>query len=212
MVEVIDSQIFSINKNVKVTEKFIGKSNNKLIIADNFFLFPNQVRDYALSVSYTREGGHANPGYIHRTGLNTFQFLDFTRWLKESYYGDPRENYNAPIFSFQAYDTIGSVLPHIDEVNYAGLCCLNTDEEVAGNISGTSFYRYKTGEEHTHQYSYRTEILSSSSQKDWNKYHTEYHKYNRFIFYESCLFHSAYWDQKKWSSEHPRLTFNTFTW
>ena len=162
--------------------------------------------------SYAKEGGHTNPGYIHRTGFNTFHFLDFTKCLKEMYYKDYRENYSAPIFAFQAYDTIGSVLPHIDEVNYAGLCCLNTDEEITGNISGTSFYRYKTGEEHTHQYSYRTEILSSSSQKDWNKYHTEYHQYNRFIFYESCIFHSAYWEESKWKSQHPRLTFNTFTW
>jgi len=212
MVEVIDPQIFSINKNVKVSEKYIGKSNNKLVIVDNFFLFPNQVRDYALSCKYVKEGEHSNPGYIHRTGVNLFHFLDFTRWMKETYYQDYRVNYSAPIFSFQAYDTIGKVLPHIDEVNYAGLCCLNTDEEVLGNITGTSFYRYKTGEEYSQQYSYRNSILSDSSQKDWNKYHTEYHQYNRFIFYESCLFHSAYWDEKKWESETPRLTFNTFTW
>lgn len=212
MVELIDPQVFSINKNCKVSEKYIGKSNNKLIIVDNFFLFPNQVREYALSCSYAKEGDHANPGYIHRTGFNMFQYLDFTRWVKETYYQDYRTIDYSPIFSFQAYDSIEIVIPHIDEVNYAGLCCLNTDEEVAGDISGTSFYRYKTGEEHTHPYSYRTEILKSSNLKDWNKYHTEYHQYNRFIFYESCLFHSAYWNQKQWASEHPRLTFNTFTW
>jgi hypothetical protein len=212
MVEVIDTKIFSINKNVKITEKFIGKSNNKIIIADNFFMFPNHVRQYALSCSYVKEGGHANPGYIHRTGINTFEFLNFTNWLKEYYFKDPRENYNAPIFSFQAYDKIGSILPHIDEVNYAGLCCLNTDEEIFNDISGTSFYEYKTGEEHSHAHSYRTQILDSSKLEDWNKYHTEYHQYNRFIFYESCLFHSAYWDENKWTSDNPRLTFNTFTW
>lgn len=209
MVEVINPEIFSVNKNLKVEEKYIGNFKNKILIIDNFFNYPDQVQEYALSVSYVKEGGHANPGYIHRTGFNTFEFLNFTRWAREVFYKDHRENYNAPIFSFQAYENIGEVLPHIDEVNYAGLCCLN---KISENISGTSFFKYKTGEEYSRQYSYREDIFSSSQSKDWTRYHIEYHQYNRFIFYESCLFHSAYWNKSKWGSKTPRLTFNTFTW
>jgi hypothetical protein len=212
MVEIIEEKIFTINKNFKVYEKFIGQFNNKIIIIDNFFSFPNQVRDYALSCKYVKEGGHSNPGYVHRTGVNLFHFLDFTTWVKEFYYQDYRVNQNPPIFSFQAYDKIGEVLPHIDEVNYAGLCCLNLNEELLDNISGTSFYRYRTGEEYSKQHSYRNNIFNNSSKADWEQYHIEYHKYNRFIFYESSLFHSAYWDEIRWNSEDPRLTFNTFTW
>jgi hypothetical protein len=42
--------------------------------------------------------------------------------------------------------------------------------------------------------------------------HTQYHNYNEYIFYESALFHCAYWKKENWTTKYPRFTFNTFTW
>ena len=36
--------------------------------------------------------------------------------------------------------------------------------------------------------------------------------YNEYIFYESALFHCAYWKKENWTTKYPRFTFNTFTW
>jgi len=118
-----------------------------------------------------------------------------------------------PTYAFQCYDKIPPMPPHIDDVNYAGLVPLNTDEELS-DFSGTSFFRHRgTGQEFTCTNSYRAEeCLSKFDMSLWDRYHVQHHKFNQFIFYESCMFHSAYWDQNSWAVDTPRLTFNTFTW
>jgi hypothetical protein len=215
MVELIDPKIFASNiKNV--TEKRIGNTNTKIIIVDDFFRYPDKVRDYALSAKYSKESDlHDNPGYISRFIINPGQFIHHAGYLKETYFHDYRVytiDLN-PTVSFQCYDKIGPLPPHVDDVNYAGLVPLNTDEELS-NASGTAFFRHKkTGQEFTCTDSYRAEeTLNDWDMSQWDRYHIQYHKYNQLIFYESCVFHSAYWNQTSWTVGTPRLTFNTFTW
>jgi hypothetical protein len=213
MINVIDSEIFKLDeKNITIEEKYIGNFDNKLLLVNNFFKYPQKVKEYALSCKYIKPQIGTNPGFVHQYNFNPYDFLDFCTYLRANYfnnYTSPKEDYT---FTFQAYKNVPKILPHIDSVEYAGLCCLNDEDEIKENISGTSFYRYKSGEEYTFRNSYRNEILKSSRLKDWNVYHTQYHKFNQFIFYESGLFHSAYWNKINWNHDTPRLTFNSFTW
>ena len=217
MVELIDPSIFENNLNrSRIKEIRIGNSNSKLIIIDDFFVHPEKVREYALSAKYAKESSaHDNPGYISRFPFEPEQFLHTCGYLKEVHFHDYRLNTIdlTPTFAFQCYDKIGPMPPHIDDVNYAGLVPLNTDEELS-TFSGTAFFRHRgTGQEFTCTNSYRAEeCLTKWDMSLWDRYHIQHHKFNQFIFYESCMFHSAYWDQNSWAVDTPRLTFNTFTW
>ena len=214
---------FSINSDIIIRERFIGKSKSKILIAENFFNNPNFIREYALSAVYVDEKSNSNLGnlndethwYTHRFSMNEHHYREFLSWAKKNVFQDRNwQNEIYPFqFSFQYYEKVGKCIPHVDNTNYAGLVPLNTGDELSGTSSGTGFYRYKkTGDEMVTCGSYRHYEMSSSQITDFERYHLEYHKYNTFIMYESRLLHNGEANYSKWNSEIKRLTFNFFSW
>ena len=217
MVAVINPNDFRIRTGIYPKVINIGNTNSRIVVIDDFFLYPDKVREYALNCKYFKDPEiPRNPGYINYFGFNELQVLKLTGMLKESFMGDFRTSHSAfaPVVSLQMYEEIGTLMPHVDYFHYAGICSLNMIGANHGEkSSGTNFHRYKkTGEEYTALANYRHKEILNSKPDDWEVYHTQYHKYNQYIFYESALFHSAHWDKSTWHSDEPRMTFNTFTW
>ena len=98
MVELIDPSIFENNlSRSRIKEIRIGNSNSKLIIIDDFFVYPEKVREYALSAKYAKEASaHDNPGYISRFPFEPEQFLHTCGYLKELHFHDYRLNTYQP--------------------------------------------------------------------------------------------------------------------
>ena len=216
MVDLINPNDFRIRTGIYPKVINIGNTNSRIVVINDFFLYPDKVREYALNCKYFKDPEiPMNPGYINYFGFNEIQVLKLTGMLKESFMGDFRTSHSAfaPVVSLQMYKEIGTLMPHVDYFHYAGICPLNIDYSHGEKSSGTHFYRYKkTGEEYTALANYRHKEILDSELDDWEVYHTQYHKYNQYIFYESALFHSAHWDKSTWNSDEARLTFNTFTW
>ena len=216
LVEVIDARAFAITERIEPNVIQIGNTNSRMVIIPNFFVYPDQVREYALNCKYFKDPEvPENPGFINYFSWNELQVLQLTKLLRNEFMGDYRTSHDgfAPVISLQTYNTINRYQPHIDYFHYAGICPLNLDDELSNNVSGTSFFRHKkTGEEFTALANYRHKETLDSDPSDWEVYHTQYHNYNEYIFYESALFHCAYWKKENWTTKYPRFTFNTFTW
>ncbi len=56
--------MFELNENVEVSIKTVGPQNKKIIIADNFYKNPNEVRNLALKSNLTQDPAliHSLPG------------------------------------------------------------------------------------------------------------------------------------------------------
>lgn len=221
--KVLNQEIFSINKSIKPRFITVGNQNNRILIIDDFFQYPDSVRELALNTTYVDEKNLLKLGnvtdtthwYTHYLECTTHHFSDFLICAKRQFFKDNRANNDFFPFhyTFQYYTQISKCIPHVDGTSYAGLVPLNTEEELKNKSSGTGFYRSKeTGEEYTVSGTYRqTAVLSDKRFDDFEEYHVEYHKFNRLIMYEGNLLHTAVanWDN---DSKDKRLTFNFFSW
>lgn len=224
----LELEKFNINTpdKLKVKEKYIGENKNKIIIIDNLFEDPEYVRDYALNAAYMPNTPGLNlSGNVVELGFYQDYYLTFCNFIIQQFYGKVDDKVN-PTITFQRYDLSKKVLdknlfPHIDDTSYASVTSLNHDDELINTKSGTSFYQFiPTKEESSKLFSYRFERTRLYKNKqidfdyedlvfeDFQMYHLEEHKFNRMIFYESNLFHSAYFHKKHF--EVDRLTFNCF--
>lgn len=219
--KILSQDIFTINKNARPRIETIGNSKNYLVIIDNFFNEPELVREHALNATYFDEQTLCKLGspdettkwYTHHLECNTDHFTSYFLDLKYNYFKDVRSHcdYMAHAYTYQTYVDVTGVKPHTDASNYAGLVCLNYDEEIGDSLSGTGFYRVReSGQELIQAGTYRSERVGRLSPSEFEKYHFQKHKFNTLIFYEGCLLHTAI--RTNWKSEVQRTTFNCFVW
>ena len=206
MFKIADVDRLRINEQVQYKEKYIGDSKSKILLLKDFFKDPEYVKDYALSGYFDKPPG-ANPGFTSAVSVNANEYRAFIQYAAEKFF-----NYKTTrpaVVRFQAFKSIPEQPPHVDEVDVlAGLCPLNVIEGVE---SSTNFYRHKNGHEYAiNAGCYRYKNLVQTKPEDWDLYHTEYHRFNTFIMYESCLFHTGRMNNYLWKSPEPRLTFNFF--
>jgi len=201
-------KIFEVN-NFTVSAIEIGNALNRLVIVEDFFKYPDLVREYALNCNYFEMPHTKNPGVVSRMAVDLPEVREAVDFIKKNTFSDHARRDDLTVMTFQAYRTNNNNAPHYDFFQYAGICSLNTYEENP-DISGTSFYRYKDGHEYATTSMYRGEKCKDNIHEDWTKYHTETHEFNKFIFYEGYLYHNLEWDEGAWKSEIPRLTFNFF--
>lgn len=63
--KIVKSADFRINKKFKLTEKYIGNANNKIIIIEDFLKNPELIRNYGLEMSYIDEKNEKSMLRIH---------------------------------------------------------------------------------------------------------------------------------------------------
>lgn len=214
---------FDINPNVKISDMYIGNNKNKIVKVKNFFKDPEFMRKYALGETYIDEKGQKNLGssdkqthwYTHRFSMDCDNYAHFFDAIKSNVYLDTNVQYTflPNVYNFQYYDRMVENIPHVDPSHYAGVLSLNYNDETEGTKSSTRFHRLKaTGEEYTLHHTYRDILPESTPPEGYEIYHKEPHEFNTLILYEARLFHSAYADYSKWTSNIKRLTFNCFYW
>ena len=233
--KVINSELFAIAHPSawEVEQKHIGNHKNRIVIVSNFFKYPDEIKAYAQSIDYTAtyQGEVTNlPGYIHYMSIHKRSIYEPMKFICSKYFEGSNEIMRFPDetrFGFQIYDMkekcrYQSLFPHTDEVRYAGVLSLNTEDDYDGDDNGTSFFRSEeTGEETTlYDKNYRAKRLlnpvqamvnfdpSQVKHKEWTRYHIEPHEFNKLIMYEGNLCHSIHFQQKKWNAS--RMTFNAF--
>lgn len=210
----------------------IGQSKTRIVKVKNFFSNPDRVREIALQAdlkctimgetSYT-------PGYVGRIGNITTEFFkNFVDIARSNLQPSITILHNPKIsmFTIQRYKPgelcmTTSLYPHVDRLHYACVLSLNTNEELSGTDSGTSFCRHiETNMEHTcSDMNYRHDRArnqdrtmvpldpSTFVREGWETYHTEPHEYNTLLLYEGNVWHTPYFNTN-WSCD--RITFNGF--
>ena len=126
--EVIDARAFAITERIEPEIIQIGNTNSRMVIIPNFFLYPDQIREYALNCKYFKDPEvPENPGYINYFSWNEQQVIQLTNLLRNEFMGDHRTSHDsfAPVISLQTYNTINRYQPHVDYFHYAGICPLN---------------------------------------------------------------------------------------
>ena len=219
-----DPSIFEINRDFSVKLYEIGNQKSRLIEVDNFFLYPDQVREFLLSLP-TQDATNLNfprvnffPGYQLYLRYELKNLHDF---FKEALFETFKYKLDSGlVFAYQIIDGNHPVykqscLPHSDVTYFAANVFLNYDHEI-GESSGTAFYRSKhTGNELSPPFQSpyriardfgnkpadfnRTRISTITQNDDWEMYHLSEQKFNRLNMYEGFLYHSAF------------VKFNTFT-
>jgi len=181
-------------------------NNNQFIpttVVDDFFDNPDYIRDYALSLEYTRDPEYMWPG--KRTSQlcdldpNLFEFvinralsvyhkpgLDYTEWQAKCY--------------FQLVDkSYGNGWIHVDDALITGIVYLNKD---CNPNAGTTIYERKTGDSLLNsdkkQQFFKGEIdleTEKSYRKENNDQFEESvtikNKFNRLVMFDSALYHGA---------------------
>lgn len=204
--------IFKLN-NSSYSWKPIGDADNRLVIIEDLFAYPDLVREYAMSCTYFPLENTIHPGVVHRMSIELNNILNLVCEIKNECFNDINGLLTSRSYqtTFQAYRSNNENTPHYDFAQYAALCSLNTADENPG-ISGTSFYRHRNGHEYATTSGYRSHIVKRgrAEPNDWTQYHLEMHSYNKFIMYEGYMYHNLWFKENEWRSENPRLTFNMF--
>ena len=176
----------------------------QLLIVDNFYNNPDQLRDYALSLEYNVVGnypGARSAPYLPQDVKSAIQHVimsaggNVTHWFEESGYTG----------AFQICTSKDRTWIHADTFNtWAGVCYLTPDPPLS---AGTALYRRKQ----TKEYEKTNSDISDYDGYDYTKWEmTDYisNKYNRLILYRGNLYHASV-DYFGDSLENGRL-FQTF--
>lgn len=155
----------------------------KLIIVDDFYVNPDQVREYALSQPFTVRGnfpGLRTAPYLPDDLKNAINFWmapagGVTDWLEHSGYTG----------AFQIATAQDRTWIHADHYNmWAGVCYLTPDAPYTG---GTGLYRHKeSGQFHRTDKDYEGYDYTK-----WDLFDRIGNKYNRLILYRGDLFHAS---------------------
>lgn len=158
----------------------------KLIITDDFYSNPDDVRNYALSQPFEIKGNY--PGlrtkpYLPEDVKNAIQHIVFnaggtvTDWLEYS-------GYNG---AFQICTALDRTWIHSDQYNtWAAVCYLTPNAPLS---SGTALYRHKESGEYENL---RNENRSEGyDYTKWEKTDYVANKYNRIVMYRGNLYHAS---------------------
>ena len=151
-----EDEVFLISKNYSVKLETFGEDKHKVVVVDDFYENPHQVRQLALDIPASKNqrirGG--NPAWR----VNAFYVLDSMAWvydqlcrqfypevMKEWPVGMMEDSFKRATFMVNVMqsDNLPPVKPHMDNpsgLNFASTIYLNNENESNG---GTSFYNYK---------------------------------------------------------------------
>ena len=180
-----------------------------IIILDDFHENPEEVRNYAISATYTKEESSTYPGLNSTTGFqeDTLKLKIETLLQKPIKPSNPFGYFR---YSWNTADQENEKLQkyHVDNGwEFGGVCYLSTPEQLKANPnSGTLFARHKalkidatprTAEEaelfgYTHYDELRQSIIYGDGLDldKWETYARVLPKFNRLILFRSWMYHS----------------------
>ena len=175
--------------------------NIELLVVDNFYTNPDNVRDFALQQDFDVKGnypGSRTKPYLPDDVKGAIQYWmqfagNITDWFENTGYSG----------AFQIATAQDRTWIHSDHYNmWAGVCYLTPN---APHTGGTALYRHKETGLHR-----RTDFDPGQGYDytKWDKFDTLGNKYNRLILYRGDLFHASV-DYFGDSLENGRL-FQTF--
>jgi Family of unknown function (DUF6445) len=159
----------------------------KLIIVDDFYSNPDQVRAFALSLQFEVSGNY--PGlrtkpYLPDDLKSSIQYIvqnaggRITNWFEESGYTG----------AFQICTAQDRTWVHADSYNtWAGVCYLTPDAPLS---SGTALYRWKETKEYERADN-NSPHLNGYDYTKWDLVDYVANKYNRIVLYRGNLYHAS---------------------
>lgn len=201
-----ESEVFAINENLSATLFTIGPSNSKIVIIDNFYKNPHQVRDLALTIPPTQSPGIL--GGVPGSRIDAFYNLEhfgrvFDNIIRDVFLPEEKRNlvnsnlteiFQSATFCVNVIQStnLPNKVPHVDnreDFRFASTIYLNTPEECAG---GTSFYTFNGNQEGPAiteglQHQYVTDSIGP-----WEMLFLAEMKFNRMVVYEQNILHTAY--------------------
>jgi hypothetical protein len=154
-----------------------------LMIIDNFYQNPDQVRAFALTQSFEVAGnfpGKRTPAFLNDDIKNCIQYYmhfagNITNWHEDSGYTG----------AFQYATAFDRTWIHCDHTSmWAGVCYLTPD---APHTAGTAMYRHKE----TGLYRAAVNEFESCDYTKWDRVDIVGNKYNRLVIYRGDLFHAS---------------------
>ncbi len=221
--------VFAVNERFLLTVKFVGHENNCVLILDDFFKFPDLVRDYIIG-----QGQFSKPRYKY-PGIQSPLPPDYIAVAIDALKAPVLEHFKSKIklgsqnrgsFSLVTLKPeelcLLQTVPHFDTVDPYQLATVHYLSLPQMCWGGTGLYRHRaTGFESISEA--RLKIYDFSQFKHRHQYITESNqdfelvelipmKYNRLIVYQSNLLHSGYINPSMLSKDPQkgRLTGNLF--
>lgn len=160
--------------------------NVNLIIVDDFYNNPYQVRDYALEQEFSIRGnfpGLRTKPYINDEIIAAIEHnMQFAGKITDLMNHDTESSYTG---AFQLATATDRTWIHADHYNmWAAVCYLTPN---APHTAGTAFYKHKESGQHS-----RTkENHEGYDYTKWEKFDVIGNKFNRLIIYRGDLFHAS---------------------
>lgn len=194
----------------------------KVVIIDDFYKNPDQIRQLALSTPRTRNPRfmHGLPGsrveiaYYFGHLVQVFERLINDVYAEDMQYVDPayiHDCVNHARFLVNIQNSnLPPRVPHVDASyigRYVAGVYLNTPEECSG---GTAFYKFK-GSKHVDLDNIDPDLklydryLLESDGENWEKLYLAEMKYNRLVLYRQNILHTPYILPNTFTDEMPRL-------
>lgn len=211
MVWIVDEkEVFAVNENLKINIKKVD--NKSVVIVDNFYKNPDLVRELILKSPATswRKARTNFPGVRSILALDLSPLRNAVNSISEKVYQTQVfdiEYFISNIF-IQNDNNLGfGAIPHVDPYYLSGIVYLNTDEEARG---GTALFKNKKTQLKDMSQDFlkpekvfRKEFIIDSD-SDWELMDIVDMKYNRFVLYNSNIFHSTY-IKPEWFKDYPRI-------
>ena len=180
-----------------------------IIIVDDFHENPEEVRNYAISATYTKEESSTYPGLNSTTGFQEDTLKSKIESILQRQI-KPSNPFGYFRYSWNTADQENPKLQkyHVDNGwEFGGVCYLNTDEQLKNHKNaGTLFARHKTlkidatprtAEEaeifgYTHYDELRQSIIYGDGldENKWDSYARVLPKFNRLVLFRSWMYHS----------------------
>lgn len=223
--KVLNPRLFDLNPSRRIDKQIIGKKRNEIIIIDDLFLYPMEIKQIIDDLFYTSDKivRGQSPCWRSLIPMNGQQIsrelveLNWERyeirkksvkpfWSVDQYIDHSdiieEKNYHPHI---DTYDLLST--PHLAVVIYMNKRHLHggtqflRDEEIGESVDNESDMNKLHGK--------RIEINKSNPwdyhPKDWEQYHLVPMKFNRLISYRTNMIHSIYTDGGYYR-ENPRKT------
>ena len=228
--KVLNPRLFDLNPSRRVDKQIIGEQRNEIIIIDDLFLYPMEIKGlmdqlFLTSDRTIRGESPCFRGFLPMDGDQISRELVELNWSR---YGI-REMTTKPFWSVDQYldgsDIIGesNYHPHIDTYDlrstpHLAVVIYMNERNLHG---GTQFLRDRwIGESVDDQsdmnklHGKRIEINKSKPwdyhPTDWEQYHLVPMKFNRLISYRTNMIHSIYTDGKYYHKNPRKTIVSTF--
>jgi len=225
--KVLNPRLFDLNPSRRIDKQIIGKQRNEIIIIDDLFLYPMEIKEVMDQLVFTtnkniRGESPCFRGFIPMDGEKISRELVELNWDRY----EIREKSVKPFWSVDQYIDHSDIIeetnyhPHIDTYDllstpFLAVVIYMNKRNLHG---GTQFLRdEEIGESVDNQSDInkllekweRVEINKSKPwnyhARDWEQYHLVPMKFNRLVSYRNNLLHSPYTNGSFYRN-HPRKT------